>query len=295
MSNTPGTFYLRLFDGVGVRVDQDNAVVTSNDTEIMVGVRPNLPAGTYTAQWFTTGVDGHTDSGSLTISLAGAAATPGQMAPPQTAPASGAARHDHEHDHEMTPNQAPAALAAGHTHEEGEEHEHDEAGPATLAIAQLPVSFSVSLLGSSEVPPVSTSARGTARLVFFPATSILEIHVTMLGVSASQLTGVHLHRGAPNANGPHVFDLINASFTSVGGSSTLSDSAVRDLLAGNLYINVHSIDFPPGLVRGQVVLPLSSIQHATSHDHEDTDDHEDDHDEDDHDDNHDHDEDDHDH
>jgi hypothetical protein len=267
MSNVPGTFYLRLVNSTGMRVDEDNAVVTANDTEIRVGVHPDLPAGTYTAHWFTTGVDGHSDSGTLTISIADASVT----VQPSAAPAAG---DDHAAEEAGHGAAAPAHMhVAGEAAHEAETLAHEMDPPRPGAMPELPVSFTVSLLGSNEVPPVSTSARGTARLVFFPNTSILEIHISMQGVNANQLTGVHLHRGAPNANGPHVFDLINAGFTSVGGSSTLSDSAMEDLLAGNLYINVHSIDFPPGLVRGQVLLPPTSTQHATGHVHEDADDH----------------------
>jgi methionine-rich copper-binding protein CopC len=259
ISNAPGTFFLRLYDAAGMRVDLDDAVVMTSNTQIMVSVPPGLPAGSYTVQWLTTAADGDEDSGTLTISIAGAAA-------PAQAPAPAATAHD---DAAVAEGHDGAAVA--HTHEAGDDtheaaaagHEHEAMSIPVAAMPAKPVAFEVKLLGSNEVPPVSTTAIGTAKLIFYPATKQLDMTLGVVGVSASQLTGAHVHRGGPKENGPHVFDLINDSFAAVGGTAVLSDSAVRDLLAGNLYINVHSKEFPAGLLRGQLSLaPAAHDDHA---------------------------------
>ncbi len=63
----------------------------------------------------------------------------------------------------------------------------------------------------------------------------------------------HVHFGAPNVEGPirHGF----ASPTSPSNEvMALTAADVTDLLAGNLYVNIHSTGFPSGEIRGQLVL-----------------------------------------
>ncbi len=63
----------------------------------------------------------------------------------------------------------------------------------------------------------------------------------------------HVHFGAPNVEGP-----IRFGFSSPVSPSNevwnLTATDVTDLLAGNLYINIHSTPFPAGEIRGQLVL-----------------------------------------
>jgi plastocyanin len=63
----------------------------------------------------------------------------------------------------------------------------------------------------------------------------------------------HVHFGAPNVEGP-----IRFGFSSPASPSdevwNLTATDVTDLLAGNLYINIHSTPFPSGEIRGQLVL-----------------------------------------
>jgi hypothetical protein len=129
-----------------------------------------------------------------------------------------------------------------------------------------PVFFEVKLTGAAEVPAVTSAASGLAKLIFYPETSVLDIDISVTGIGPSDITGAHLHRGGTKENGPHVFDIINSGFAAVGAATVLSDSAVRDLLTGNLYLNVHSRQFPGGELRGQ--LDLAAADHD-DHEHED--------------------------
>ena len=63
----------------------------------------------------------------------------------------------------------------------------------------------------------------------------------------------HVHFGAPNVEGPIRYGF--ATFTSPSNEIwNLTATDVTDLLAGNLYINIHSTGFPSGEIRGQLVL-----------------------------------------
>ena len=87
----------------------------------------------------------------------------------------------------------------------------------------------------------------------------------------------HIHRGSPEVNGPVIFGFIGAPFndnnpndvvitpfaSNVGGTVTARWNAgegnnttltaeLSNLLAGDTYINVHSIQFGGGEIRGQI-------------------------------------------
>ena len=75
-------------------------------------------------------------------------------------------------------------------------------GFATAALA-APVSFSVPLTGAQQVPPVTTSATGTANLTYDPATRMVTWSITYSGIS-TPVTMAHFHDGAEGKNGPVV-------------------------------------------------------------------------------------------
>ena len=108
--------------------------------------------------------------------------------------------------------------------------------------------ISASLTGSQEVPPVTTTATGSC-------TATLNTTYTQLQESCmhdvTAPTGAHIHHAASGQNDPVVFDLGSASSPI---EATWSLSAVdRDaLLAGNLYVNIHSSAHPDGEIRGQL-------------------------------------------
>ena len=64
---------------------------------------------------------------------------------------------------------------------------------------------------------------------------------------------MHIHRGAPGVNGPIVFDLGNPVSPVEAVWSGMTAGDVADLMAGNLYVNVHASGRPAGEIRGQVV------------------------------------------
>jgi hypothetical protein len=79
---------------------------------------------------------------------------------------------------------------------------------------------------------------------------------------------VHTHRGAAGVNGPIVFDLGDPSTPVEATWSGMTPADVADLLAGNLYVNIHTGGRPSGEIRGQILprtldsfsFPLDGLQ-----------------------------------
>lgn len=117
--------------------------------------------------------------------------------------------------------------------------------------------YVVVLSGANEVPPVETDATGT--IVASLHCRTLTLSGSFQGLS-SAFTGAHIHEGAVGVNGPVLYtltvvtllpntagDLLRAS-----NSFQLTKQQLAALKAGNLYINVHSVNFPGGEIRGQI-------------------------------------------
>ncbi|MGE0687849.1 MAG: CHRD domain-containing protein [Dehalococcoidia bacterium] len=243
ISNAPGDFALRVYNASGAQVDLNNASMRADNKAIIVGVRANLPAGTYSVQWKVVSEDGHESTGTLPIAVGAAAAAT------TAAPA-------HTHD-------APSAAAMPTTSTTTHSHDDEDDHAAVPVKGTAPITIEVKLTGAAEVPPVSTAASGFARLVFNPVTNELSYAITASGVAPQAITGLHIHTGSKTENGPHAFDIINAPFTTVSGKTILSAATVADLYAGNLYLNLHTIDVPSGAARGQIIVPASAP--ATGH------------------------------
>ncbi|WP_213301926.1 CHRD domain-containing protein [Paraburkholderia sacchari] len=133
------------------------------------------------------------------------------------------------------------------------------AGALSVALAS-PMSFSVPLNGSEQVPPVQTRGTADARLTYDPDTRQVTWNVTCNGLS-SPVTMAHFHLGAVGTNGKPVVWLTKVGSTStpiegpIKGETTLTPDQAKEFVAGDLYINVHTKDHPDGEIRGQVTPP----------------------------------------
>lgn len=129
---------------------------------------------------------------------------------------------------------------------------------SALVTQAAPVSFTVQLAGTQQVPPVTTPGAGTADLSYDPSTRVLTWTVTYTGLS-SAVTMAHFHGPAPAGKNAGVQIWISKQGTPptspIKGHATLSPSQARQLMAGDWYINVHTADHPAGEIRGQVVPP----------------------------------------
>ncbi len=111
--------------------------------------------------------------------------------------------------------------------------------------------FAFPMSGDQEVPPTDSTATGNC-------TADLSDNATSLFVQCSHNvtapTGIHLHVAPPGEEGPIVFDfnLVNP----FSGNIPLTPRLVADFAAGFLYVNIHTVDFPQGEIRGQLIAGL---------------------------------------
>lgn len=130
---------------------------------------------------------------------------------------------------------------------------------STLAIAVLVAGCATSgnmpagsakLNGTQEVPPVNTSATGSAMIAVAPDKTVSG------SVSTSGLEGkaAHIHQAAPGMNGGVVIGLVKNpdGSWSVPAGAKLTDEQYASYQAGNLYVNVHTAANPGGEIRAQL-------------------------------------------
>lgn len=118
-------------------------------------------------------------------------------------------------------------------------------------------SFTATLTGAQEVPPVTTTASGSATFTLSADQTDLTYSITAQNFS-SAVTAAHFHLAAPGVNGGVVEDIganivgDSAALTIQGTFADLGADELAALLAGNLYVNIHTTNFPGGEIRGQL-------------------------------------------
>ncbi len=152
--------------------------------------------------------------------------------------------------------------------------------PAFGIVANGGRNAAVPLSGDEEVPARETRARGTA--IFHRDDDGVTMHYKLIVANIENVVASHIHVGAAGANGPVVQFLFGpapagggrlngviaeGSFTAASFVGPLAgqsmDALVDAMIAGNTYVNVHTIDgvaptttgpgdFPGGEGRGQI-------------------------------------------
>jgi hypothetical protein len=112
------------------------------------------------------------------------------------------------------------------------------------------VPFVFHLSGDQEAPPLPSPESGGCMATFDAPAAELTLICTHDVVGA---TVMHIHRGAPGVNGPVAFDLGDPASPVLATWSGMTPADVADLLAGNLYLNIHTSGRPAGAIRGQIV------------------------------------------
>lgn len=130
--------------------------------------------------------------------------------------------------------------------------------------------FSTTLTGMEEVPPVHTQSTGWAEFKVVKN----EKHETVVWYEVKvwngmNVTAAHIHNNNRGQNGPVVVDLfhsmqpvdVNGSLVRgyITQSDLKNDGGVLTLIQladmmkrGQLYVNVHTVDYPNGEIRGQI-------------------------------------------
>ena len=139
-------------------------------------------------------------------------------------------------------------------------------GLATYSFA-AEKSFKAMLSGSESVPAVETMAKGDATFTLIKDEKALTYYVTVSDIE--NVTAAHLHMGKMGENGAPVALITNEkrdgkfSGTLAEGTitkkelmGTMTGKSVEDLFKqikkGNVYINVHTVKYPNGEIRGQI-------------------------------------------
>jgi len=123
---------------------------------------------------------------------------------------------------------------------------------ACPAMAQ--VTLRVCLDGGQEVPPVATSATGSAAVI---ADQVMDV-ITVTGAYAnlsSPLTSVEIYLGDPFANSSVVVLTLTATGGTSGsfsGQAALTASQVQDVYWGRTYLNLKTTAQVDGEIRGQI-------------------------------------------
>lgn len=146
-----------------------------------------------------------------------------------------------EGDHTLT---AEADDAAGNT---------GTSAAATVTVQNVQT-YSLSASGEEEVPDSGSQASAQVDLTINVATGDVQGGLTTNGINA---TAAHIHDAFAGDNGPVLIpldqDAGDPTIFTVPAGSTLDSAGVDRLLAGALYVNVHSAAFPGGEIRGQIL------------------------------------------
>ncbi|GIZ08274.1 CHRD domain-containing protein [Flavobacterium sp. UMI-01] len=113
------------------------------------------------------------------------------------------------------------------------------------------ITFKAVLNGSSEVPSNTSTATGTATLVFDNTTKIFTITVTYTGLT---VTNAHIHKGAVGVSGAPVFGFSTFVSPIYYTSIALTTEQEADLKANLYYVNLHSSAYSAGEIRGQLIM-----------------------------------------
>jgi hypothetical protein len=113
--------------------------------------------------------------------------------------------------------------------------------------------FTAVLSGLNETPPNNSPGAGVGVFYLDPAGTTITYTLTYTGLTGPA-TASHLHRGAPGQAGPIIVPFCQGSCGNpITGSAPWDPANTPALLAGNVYANVHTAQFPGGEIRGQLV------------------------------------------
>ena len=144
------------------------------------------------------------------------------------------------------------------------------AGAGNAAVIKIKTDLS----GDQEAPPVDIKATGKGTVKFNTRKNLVTFRLKVKGITLDEIMfpagllsfdefgPVHIHTGAAGTNGPILLPLNDKAaysetnngkgFKIVAKGLAAPDGFEKLLRAGDLYINVHTKDFPGGAIRGQL-------------------------------------------
>ena len=107
------------------------------------------------------------------------------------------------------------------------------------------------LKGADEVPPNTTTGKGTVSAMLDTTTKAFSYTITYAGLTGPA-TAAHFHGpAAPGSNAPPIITMTSLA-SPIRGTTTLTDAQINDLRNGKWYFNVHTAAHPGGEIRGQL-------------------------------------------
>jgi hypothetical protein len=119
----------------------------------------------------------------------------------------------------------------------------------TLGASAETISLHALLLGGTNLPKTTSEGFGEAQLTYDSATRQLEYYVSYDGVAPIR---IDLHGPAGPAETAGAILAIPVSGSPISGAATLTPEQADMLLAGKLYVDMHSQAHANGEVRGQI-------------------------------------------
>jgi hypothetical protein len=108
---------------------------------------------------------------------------------------------------------------------------------------------------SNRTQAVATPATGIGAFVLSPIDPVTTTRKLTYSIAYTNTIGpetvAHIHKGAPGVAGPPIIDL--PAGNPKQETISLSGENVADLLAGLLYVNIHTAPYPNGEIRGQIL------------------------------------------
>lgn len=114
--------------------------------------------------------------------------------------------------------------------------------------------FYAYLSGAQEVPAAATTATGYARVVLNESAGTISFTVVFNGLTSAQQAS-HIHAPAAiGANAPVAinFGAVGGTSGTISGTAAITPTQIAQLRAHQGYVNVHSLNFPGGEIRGQL-------------------------------------------
>lgn len=104
-------------------------------------------------------------------------------------------------------------------------------------------------------PQTVDEITGEGEVILTLSGNTLTVEGHFAGMS-SAATGAHLHNGPPAQPGPvvHALEIDEAPSGTISAELELTDEQVQALQNNELYVQVHSVNNPPGELRGWIFL-----------------------------------------
>ena len=117
----------------------------------------------------------------------------------------------------------------------------------------ISATYTAELRGANEVGPGDPDGYGEAEISF--ADELSRVCWDLNGLSGlGPITGAHIHRGASGQDGPVVLPFTRSAEGGWRGCSTDTEWVAQAFREGlsNYYVNVHTVEYKNGAIRGQL-------------------------------------------